>query len=91
MKKNEPVNIQDVIFVVCDVETTGLSPVYNRITEISLIKVQNGEIIDKYSSLINPQQHIPGEITRLTGIANEDVINKPSFGVPARALFRLLV
>ncbi len=80
MKKNEPVNIQDVIFVVCDVETTGLSPVYNRITEIALIKVQNGEIIDKFTSLINPQQYIPREITRLTGISNEDVLNKPSFG-----------
>jgi len=90
MKKNEPVNIQDVIFVVCDVETTGLSPVYNRITEISLIKVQNGEIIDKYSSLINPQQHIPGEITRLTGIANEDVMNKPSFGVLSQKILSFL-
>jgi DNA polymerase-3 subunit epsilon len=79
MEKVKSQNISDVVFIVCDVETTGLSPVYNRITEISLIKVQNGEILDKYTTLINPQQHIPREITALTGISNEDVINMPVF------------
>ncbi|MCY7363332.1 MAG: hypothetical protein LH629_14895, partial [Ignavibacteria bacterium] len=59
-------NISDTTFIVCDVETTGLSPVFNRIMEISLIKIQNGEIINKYTTLINPQQHIPREITTLT-------------------------
>jgi len=72
-------NISDTTFIVCDVETTGLSAVFNRITEISLIKIQNGEIIDKYTTLINPQQHIPREITTLTGISNEDVMNMPVF------------
>lgn len=79
MKKNKSANIQDVTFIICDVETTGLSPEQNRITEISLLKVQNGEITDKFITLINPQQHIPREITTLTGISNEDVMNKPSF------------
>lgn len=79
MKNTLKKNISDTDFIVCDVETTGLSPVYNRITEIALIKVHNGEITDKFSSLINPRQHIPREITLLTGISNEDVINKPLF------------
>lgn len=81
MKKNEKnrVNLFDSAYVVCDVETTGLSPVYNRITEISLIKIQDGEITDKFSTLVNPRQHIPKEITHLTGISNEDVIDKPVF------------
>ena len=79
MKEIMDLNIFDTTFIVCDVETTGLSPVFNRITEIALIKVRNGEIIDKFSSLINPQQHIPREITNLTGISNEDVMNKPKF------------
>ncbi|MBK8549806.1 MAG: GIY-YIG nuclease family protein [Ignavibacteria bacterium] len=79
MKESSDLNIFDTTFIVCDVETTGLSPAGNRITEIALIKVRNGEIIDKYTSLINPQQHIPREITNLTGISNEDVINKPTF------------
>ena len=69
----------DTTFVVCDVETTGLSASQNRITEISLIKIYNGEFVGKYTTLINPQQHIPREITQLTGITNEDVFNKPTF------------
>lgn len=72
-------DISETVFVVCDVETTGLSPVFSRLTEISLIKIQNGEILDKFTTLINPQQHIPREITNLTGISNEDVINMPVF------------
>ena len=72
-------NVYDATYVVCDVETTGLSPHYNRITEISLVKIQDGEITDKFSTLVNPKQHIPREITYLTGITNEDVIDKPVF------------
>lgn len=79
-------NIFDTTFVVCDIETTGLSPVVNRITEIALIKVHNGEIIEKYSTLINPGQHIPREITYLTGITNEDVIDKPAFNDVAKKI-----
>ncbi|HRE41865.1 MAG TPA: exonuclease domain-containing protein [Ignavibacteria bacterium] len=77
MKKATP--IFDAVYFVCDVETTGLSPVFNRITEIAIVKIENGEITDKFSSLINPQQHIPAGITTLTGIRNEDVINAPTF------------
>jgi len=79
MDKISPLNIFDTTFIVCDVETTGLSPVHNRITEIALIKVCNGEITKKFTTLINPGQHIPREITKLTGIRNEDVMNKPTF------------
>jgi DNA polymerase III subunit epsilon len=81
MKKREKdfLHILDATYIVCDVETTGLSPHYNRITEISLVKIQDGEITDKFSTLINPKQHIPREITYLTGITNEDVIDKPIF------------
>ncbi|MCX7834352.1 MAG: exonuclease domain-containing protein [Ignavibacteria bacterium] len=71
--------IQDCNFIVCDVETTGLSPYIDRIIEISLIKVKNSEIVDNFTTLINPKKHIPSFITSMTGIANEDVINKPSF------------
>jgi DNA polymerase III subunit epsilon len=81
MKKREKdsLHILDATYIVCDVETTGLSPHYNRITEISFVKIQDGEITDKFSTLINPKQHIPREITYLTGITNEDVIDKPIF------------
>jgi DNA polymerase III subunit epsilon len=81
MKKKEKnlLHLLDATYIVCDVETTGLSPHYNRITEISLVKIQDGEITDKFSTLVNPKQHIPREITYLTGITNEDVIDKPAF------------
>ncbi len=76
---NSEISIYDAAYIVCDIETTGLSPITNRITEISLIKVKDGEISDRFTSLINPRQHIPQFITQLTGIKNEDVVNKPTF------------
>jgi DNA polymerase-3 subunit epsilon len=79
LKNAESISVFDTTFIVCDVETTGLSASLSRITEISLIKIYNGEFVDKFTTLINPQQHIPKEITRLTGITNEDVFNKPTF------------
>ncbi|MDR5658225.1 PolC-type DNA polymerase III [Serpentinicella sp. ANB-PHB4] len=65
-------------FVVFDIETTGLSNKYHSITEIGAIKVKNGEIIDKFSSFVNPQMVIPDEIIKLTGITNEMVQDSPT-------------
>ena len=70
---------ENTTFIVCDVETTGMSAVHNRITEIALLKIKDEEIVDTYTTLINPGQHIPYGITQLTGISNEDVFDKPSF------------
>ena len=72
-------SLYETTFIVCDTETTGLSMTMNRLTEIALIKIYNYEIVDIYKTLINPQQHIPAFITKLTGITNEDVMNKPIF------------
>jgi DNA polymerase-3 subunit epsilon len=71
--------IEEAKFVVCDVETTGLNPVYDRIIEIALIRIEKLKIVDKFSTLINPETYIPPFITRLTGIRNEDVFNAPKF------------
>ncbi|MDY0234467.1 MAG: PolC-type DNA polymerase III [Gudongella sp.] len=65
-------------FVVFDIETTGLSPKNNRITEIGAIKIINGEIAESYSQLINPGVQIPELIVKLTGITDEMVAEKPS-------------
>ncbi|MFA6233827.1 MAG: DEDD exonuclease domain-containing protein, partial [Bacteroidota bacterium] len=69
--------IADTDFVVCDVETTGLHPERNRLTEIALLRVRGNTVIDRYSSLINPRQFIPDEVQRLTGITNEMVYTAP--------------
>lgn len=57
-------------FCVTDVETTGRSPERNRITEIAVVRVRNGEIVDEHSTLVNPGQYITREIQELTGITN---------------------
>ena len=64
-------------FVVFDIETTGLSPKECKITEIGAIKIEHGEITDKFSQLINPGVLIPPNITDLTGITDEMVADKP--------------
>ena len=66
-------------YVVVDVETTGGRPGLHRVTEIGAVKIRDGEIIDEWSSLINPQRSIPANITRLTSISNEMVIDAPIF------------
>lgn len=71
--------IEQASFVVCDVETTGLSPQREAIIEIALVKIENLKITDKYATLLNPNRFIPRYITEMTGIKNEDVQNSPTF------------
>ncbi len=60
-------------FVVFDIETTGFSPVKNRIIEIGAVKVSGGEITERYSVFVNPDVPIPFEIEKLTGIRDDMV------------------
>ena len=64
-------------FVVFDIETTGFSPVSNRIIEIGAVKVVNGEIADKFSTFVNPQVPIPFHIEKLTSINDSMVMDAP--------------
>ncbi len=64
-------------FVVFDIETTGFSPVNNRIIEIGAVKVSGGAIVDKYSTFVNPKVPIPFEIEKLTGINDSMVMDSP--------------
>lgn len=75
----EIIPVSKTNFIVIDFETTGLSANSNRITEVGLVHVSGGKIIDEYSSLVNPGQFIPSYITDLTGITNEMVYDKPPF------------
>ena len=63
-------------FCVFDIETTGLSFVEDKITEIGAVIVKDGQIVDRYNSLVNPEKIIPEEIVNLTHITNEMVANE---------------
>lgn len=58
----------DSRFVVFDIETTGFSAVNDRIIEIGAVKVEGGQIVDRYSTFVNPERPSPFEIEKLTGI-----------------------
>lgn len=64
-------------YIAIDVETTGLNPKYNRLIEISAIKVINFEIVDTLTTLINPGIEIPIKITEITGITNATIGDSP--------------
>ena len=66
-------------YVVVDVETTGGRGEQHRVTEIGAVKVVNGEVVERFQTLLNPQRAIPGGITRLTGISAAMVADAPLF------------
>lgn len=70
-------SIWDASFIVIDVETTGSHAEKNRIFDIACIRVENGEIVSEYQSLINPHQFIPPFIANMTGVSNEKVYSAP--------------
>lgn len=67
----------DGTFVVFDLETTGFSPIKDKIIEIGAVKVQEGKIVDRFSTFVNPKIPIPFEITKLTGIDDSMVETAP--------------
>lgn len=66
--------------IVLDLETTGFDPLNDKIIEIAIIKVDNnGQILDTFHHFVNPEKEIPLNISNLTGISNEQVVDKPTF------------
>ena len=64
-------------FVVFDLETTGFSPIKDKIIEIGAVKVENGKITERFSTFVNPKVPIPFEITKLTSITDQMVLDAP--------------
>lgn len=69
--------LMDDTFVVFDVETTGLSAVYNTIIELAAVKIKDGEIIDRFTSFANPHHPLSITTIELTGITDEMVKDAP--------------
>ena len=65
----------DTTFCVLDLETTGFSPKREKITEIGIMKLQNGKVIDKFSCFINPEKPIPQKVVEVTNIT-DDMVKK---------------
>lgn len=66
-------------YTIVDVETTGGSPFLSRIIEIGILRIEKGEVVQKFKSLINPRVEIPEFITEITGISNRLVRKAPAF------------
>ena len=64
-------------YVTIDLETTGLSPKYEKIIELGAARVRDGKVTDTFSGFINPGKALPDRIVELTGIKEEDVLAAP--------------
>ena len=67
----------DDTYVVFDVETTGLSAVYNKIIELAAVKIKDGEIIDRFERFANPHEPLSATTIELTGITDDMVKDAP--------------
>ena len=65
-------------FVVFDIETTGFSPLTCKIIEIGAVRVENGQITDRFSTFVNPKVPIPFRIEQLTSISDSMVMDAPT-------------
>ena len=73
-----------------DLETTGTAPTGDRITEIGIVRVADGEFVDEWSTLVNPECSIPEDIRVLTGITNDMVRGAPTFAEVRREVLERL-
>ncbi len=80
---------ENLVFV--DLETTGGNAAHHRITEIGIVRVANGAVVEEWSSLVNPGCEIPSYIVAFTGISNEMVAAAPRFTALAATVFDKLL
>ncbi len=77
------------MYAVIDVETTGLKPSREKITEIAIILTDGKEIQGEWHTLLNPGRPIPAQITRITGITNTMVADAPCFNEVAKKILKI--
>lgn len=78
------------IYSIVDIETTGGQRHGNKITEIAIINFDGSNIIEEFSTLINPERSIPWQITKLTGIDNDMVARAPKFYEVAKKIVEMI-
>lgn len=69
----------DLPMAVIDVETTGLEPEEDRIIEIGIIHFEDGDVVDRYGQLVDPECPLPDKATEITGITEDDLEGQPTF------------
>lgn len=77
------------MYAIIDIETTGLSPKKEKITEIAVYVFDGKKVIDEFVSLVNPERPVPYFITRLTGISNEMLVDAPKFYEIAKKIIEI--
>lgn len=75
----DPIFLDDAVFTVVDVETTGGLASHNRVIEIAAFRLYRGQVKENYMTLINPERRIPLAISYLTGIYDEHVAKASVF------------
>lgn len=74
---------------IVDTETTGGNTVFGRVIEVGILRIEKGELVNSYKSLVNPGMPIPEFITEFTGITDKKVAKAPSFEEIAEEIFPL--
>ncbi len=77
------------MYAIIDVETTGGQARFERVTEIAIVLHDGRQVVDTYSTLLNPERSIPWNITQLTGIDDRMVANAPKFYEVARKIVEM--
>ena len=71
-------DLSECTFILLDIETTGGNPQKNALLEIGALKVVNGEVVDRFATLVNPRMTIPDIVRGITGISARTVRNAPN-------------